>query len=132
MQYPLSLRMSTINPPAYKQNSIQSPIGFDQRTLYEVSHEVQTITSSFYDCNGEIILVSDERRPKMSQKPTLESKKIRILGENGIPSKLKHTKVHNSILSGRFGDPYKTVQETGRFVFVSGRVGKYGNHTLTT
>ena len=102
MQYPLSLRMS-----AYKQNSIQSPIGFDQGTLYEVSHEVQTITSSFYDCNGEIILVSDERRPKMPQKPTFESNKIRILEENGIHSKLKHRKVHNSILSGRFGDPYK-------------------------
>ena len=30
------------------------------RTLYEVLHEVQTITIWFYDCNGKIISVSDE------------------------------------------------------------------------
>ena len=28
--------------------------------LYEVLHEVQTITICSYDCNGEIIFVSDE------------------------------------------------------------------------
>ena len=37
---------------------------------------------------------------------TLNKKKIRILGEYGINFKLKHRKAHNSILSGRFGDPY--------------------------
>ena len=42
----------------------------------------------------------------MLQKPNFESKEIQILGENGINSKLKHRKAHNSILSGRFGDPY--------------------------
>ena len=42
----------------------------------------------------------------MPQKPNFESKEIGILGENGINSKLKHRKVHNSILSGRFCDPY--------------------------
>ena len=43
----------------------------------------------------------------MPQKPTFESKKIRILGEILIHSKLKHRKVHNSILSWRFGDQYR-------------------------
>ena len=43
---------------------------------------------------------------KMPQKPNFESKEIRILGENGINSKLKHRIAHNSILSGRFGDLY--------------------------
>ena len=33
-------------------------------------------------------------------KPNFESKKIRILGENGINSKLKHRKALNSILFG--------------------------------
>ena len=42
----------------------------------------------------------------MPQKLNFESKKIRILGENGINSKLKYKKAHNSILSGRFGDLY--------------------------
>ena len=47
---------------------------------------------------------------KIPQKPNFQSKKIRIwekmLGKNGINSKLKHRKAHNSILSVRFGDPY--------------------------
>ena len=42
----------------------------------------------------------------MPQKPNFESKDIRILGENGINSKLKRRKAHNSILSERFGDLY--------------------------
>ena len=54
--------------------------------------------------NGEIIFVSDEIRAKIPQKPTFDSKKIRFLGENGIHSKLKHRKAHNSILYGRPGD----------------------------
>ena len=60
----------------------------------------------FYDCNGEIIFVSDKIRAKMPQKPNFDSKKIRTLGENGINSKLKHRKAHNSILSWRFADSY--------------------------
>ena len=66
----------------------------------------KTITIRVCDCNGEIIFVSDKLRAKMLQKPNCESKEIRILGENGINSKLKHRKAHNSILSGRFGDSY--------------------------
>ena len=66
----------------------------------------RTITISFHDCNGEIIFVSDKIHVKMPQKPNFESKNIRILGENGINSKLKHRKVHNSILSERFSDLY--------------------------
>ena len=50
----------------------------------------RTITISVCDCNGEIIFVSDNLRGKMLQKPNFESKEIRILGENGINSKLKH------------------------------------------
>ena len=42
----------------------------------------------------------------MPQEPNFESKEIRTLRQNGINSKLKHRKVHNSTLSGRFGDPY--------------------------
>ena len=63
--------------------------------LYEVLHEVQTITIRSYDCNGEIIFVSDEICAKMPQKLNYESEKIQILGENGIISKLKHRKAHN-------------------------------------
>ena len=55
---------------------------------------------------GEIIFVNDEILAKMPQKPNFESRKIRSLGENGINSKLKQRKAYNSILSGRFGDPY--------------------------
>ena len=66
----------------------------------------RTITISVYDCNGEIVFVSDKLRAKVLQKPNFESKEIRILEENGINSKLKHRKAHNSILSGRFGDSY--------------------------
>ena len=62
--------------------------------LHEVLHEVQTITIRSYDCNGEIIFVSDEICAKMPQKLNYESEKIQILGENGIISKLKHRKAH--------------------------------------
>ena len=41
---------------------------------------------------------------KNSPETKLWIEKIRILGENGINSKLKHRNAHNSILSGRFGD----------------------------
>ena len=61
---------------------------------------------------AKLIFVSDEIRAKLPQKPNFESKKIQILGENGINFKLKHRKAHNSILSGRF-------------VVVSGRVCMY-------
>ena len=61
---------------------------------------------------AKLIFVSDEISAKLPQKPNFESKKIRILGENGINFKLKHRKAHNSILSGRF-------------VVVSGRVCMY-------
>ena len=58
---------------------------------------------------GEIIFVSDEIIicSKMTEEPNYKSKKIQILGENGINSKLKHRKAHNLILSGRFGDQYR-------------------------
>ena len=94
-------QISMINPldndPPCKPNSIQSLI----------LHKVQTITISLYECNGKIIFVSDEIHAKMPQEPTFESKKIQILGENGINSKLEHRKAHNSILSWRFGDLYR-------------------------
>ena len=67
----------------------------------------RTITISFYDCDGEIIFVSDEICVKIPQKPNFDSKKIQILGENGINSKLKYRKAHYSILSRRFADPYR-------------------------
>ena len=54
----------------------------------------------FYDCNGEIVFVTDKMRAKIPQKPNYESKKIRILEENRVNSKLKHRKAHNSNLSG--------------------------------
>ena len=44
---------------------------------------------------------------RLPQKMTYESRKYQISGEIGINSKLKHRKAHNSILSWRFGDPYR-------------------------
>ena len=41
----------------------------------------------YSEITDEITLASDERHAKMNQKPNFESKKIRILGENGINSK---------------------------------------------
>ena len=91
-------------PPSHKHNSIQFLIGLGH---YMKSYmRYRTITISFYDCNVEIIFVSDEICVKMPQKPNFDSKKIQILGENGINSKLKHRKAHYSILSRRFADPY--------------------------
>ena len=57
------------------------------------------------NCNGEIIFVS-EICVKVPQKPNFDSKRIRILGGNGINSKLKHRNVHNPILRGGFADLY--------------------------
>ena len=92
-------------PPPHKQNSIQSLIGLGHDMKSYMRY--RTIGISVYDCNGEIIFVTDEIHAKMPQKPSFDWKKIRILGENGINSKLKHIKAHNSILSGRFADPYR-------------------------
>ena len=86
----------------------------------------RAITISFYDCNVEIIIVTyNQIHAKMPQKPNFESKKIGILGENGMNSKLKHRQVHNSILSGRFA--WWPVQE--EIVAISGTLGMYDNHT---
>ena len=104
--HPPRPRISIINPPPprHKHFSIHPLIGW---VNYMKSYmRYKTITINVYDCNGEIIFVSDKLRAKMLQKPNFESKEIRILGENEINSKLKHTKAHNSILSGRFGDSY--------------------------
>ena len=49
------------------------------------------------------------------------NQKIRILGENGINSKLEHRKAHNLSLSARFGDPYGRPGDC----CWSGRVGMY-------
>ena len=111
LHYPPEQQQPTPQPrlrPPDKHNSIQSLIHHMGwlRTLHEVLHEVQTITIRFYDCNGEFIFVSGEIRTKMPQKPNYKSKKIWIFGENGINSKLKHRKANDSILYGRFGDPY--------------------------
>ena len=59
-----------------------------------------TITIYFYDN------LCDKKLAKTPQKPNYESKKIRVLEENGVTSKLKHRKARNSILSGGFGYPY--------------------------
>ena len=74
----------------------------------------------FYDCNGKIILVRDEIRAKMPQKPKYEWKKIRISGENGLTSKLKHRKAHNSIFPFYLGD-LVTRPGDQQFGVVSGR-----------
>ena len=89
----------------HKHNTIQSLLGLGH---YMKSYmRYRTITISFYDCNGEIIFVTDGLRAKMPQKLNFDWKKIRILGENGMNFKLKHRKAHNSILSRRFADPYR-------------------------
>ena len=76
-------------------------------------HELQIITIRFYGCNGEIIFVSDAIRAKMPQKPNFESKTIRILGEKGINSKVKHRKAQNAIW-------WPAVRETGRLLSYPG------------
>ena len=91
-------------PPPLRHNSIQFLISLGHYIKSYMRY--RTITISFYDCNVEIIFVSDKIRVNMPQKPNFESKDIRILGENGINSKLKRRKAHNSILSERFGDLY--------------------------
>ena len=87
-----------IPPSPHKHNSIQSLIGLGH---YMISYmRYTTITISFYYCNEEIIFVSYEVREKMLQKPNFESKEIRILGKNGINSKLKYRKAHNRFYPG--------------------------------
>ena len=84
-------------PPEYqwsnphKHNSIQSLICLGHYTNSYLRY--RTITISFYDCNGEIIFVTDEISAKMPLKPNFEWKKIEILGENGINCKLKQRKL---------------------------------------
>ena len=58
-------------PPApHKHNSIQSLIGLGH---YMNSYmRYRTITISVYDCNGEIIFVTDEIHAKMPQKPNFD------------------------------------------------------------
>ena len=102
---PPNINDQPLLPPPHKAQF--DPVPNQLRTLYKVLHmRYRTITISFYDCNVEIIFVSDEICVKMPQKPNFDSKKIQILGENGINSKLKHRKAHYSILSRRFADPY--------------------------
>ena len=81
------------------------------RTLYKFLHEVRTITICFYAC--DIIFVSDDICAKIPRKLNYESKKIQILGENGINAKLKHRKAHNLDFIREIWWP---VRETGRSV----------------
>ena len=60
-------------PPSHKHNSIQS-LGLGHYMKSNMRY--RTITISFYDCNEEIIFVSDEIREKMPQKLNFESKEI--------------------------------------------------------
>ena len=68
------------------------------------------------NCNGEI-----EIRTEIPQKPKYKSEEIWILEANGINSKLKYGKAHNSILSGRFGDPYEDREPGELAVYVPDR-----------
>ena len=88
-------------PPLHKHSLIQSLISWGHYNFMKSYMRYRSITISFYDCDGEIIFVSNEIPTKMPQKPNFDSKEIRILGKNGINSKLKHRKAHNSILSRR-------------------------------
>ena len=57
-------------PPHHEHNSIQSLISL---VHYMKSYmRYRTITISFYDCNGEIIFVTDEIRAKMPHKPNFD------------------------------------------------------------
>ena len=73
---------------------------------------------------------SDDIHAKMPQKPNFESTKIRILGENGINSKLKHRKAHNSILSGRFGDLHRSPGDCYHIREIPGQSGRVSMYTL--
>ena len=87
------------------------------RTLYKFVHEVRTITICFYAC--DIIFVSDDICAKIPRKLNYESKKIQILGENGINAKLKHRKAHNLDFIREIWWP---VRETGRLVMYPGEL----------
>ena len=102
----------TMTPPPHKHNnySIQSLI----------LQKVQTIAISLYKCNGKIIFVSDEIHPKMPQERTFESKKIQILGETGINSKLKHRKAHT--VTRFYPGDLVTCMGDWEIVVVSGRL----------
>ena len=64
-------QISMINPPPpHEHNSIYSLIGLGH---YMKSYmRYRTITISVYDCNGEIISVTDEIHAKMPQKPNFD------------------------------------------------------------
>ena len=89
------------------------------RTLYKFVHEVRTITICFYAC--DIIFVSDDTGicAKIPRELNYESKKIQILGENGINAKLKHRKAHNLDFIREIWWP---VRETGRSVMYPGEL----------
>ena len=57
---------------------------------------------------------------KCPRKRNMNGKKIRILGENGVTSKLKHRKAHNSIFPFYLGD-LVTRPGDQQFGVVSGR-----------
>ena len=89
------------------------------RTLYKFVHEVRTITICFYAC--DIIFVSDDTGicAKIPRELNYESKKIQILGENGINAKLKHRKAHNLDFIREIWWP---VRETERSVMYPGEM----------
>ena len=87
------------------------------RALYKFLREVRTITICFYAC--DIIFVSDDICAKIPRKLNYESKKIQILGENGINAKLKHRKAHNLDFIREIWWP---VRETGRSVLYLGEL----------
>ena len=87
-------------------------------------HKVQTIKMIVIEKN----LCQWWNTCKNAPETKLWIKKIRILGENGINSKLKHRNAHNSILSGRFGDLYMRLEHVviSRTLLNNlGRVGIY-------
>ena len=87
-----------------KQNSMQS-MGMAKDIMLSLTWGTDHHNSLLG--NSELIFVSDKIRAKCPQNRTMNQTKFAyILGGNGKNFKLKHRKSHNSILSGRFGDPY--------------------------
>ena len=84
--------MST-NPTPTPPHKLTQLSGKWFRTLYELLHEVHTIKICIHHCNDEIAFVLNtcENAPEK---------------KSGLKSKVKHRNTHQSIYSGRFGDPY--------------------------
>ena len=95
-------------PSRDKHNLIQSLIGLEHYMKSHMRYRPTQLAFMMVIANLSLSVMKYVR--KYPRKRTLNQIKFefweKMLGENGINSKLKRRKAHNSILSGRFGDLY--------------------------